>query len=109
MFYHGSADSPESIAKHEFCYRDQFVPKPTAATMQATEFHILITTYVVGLKDVDVVFLKKIRWNALIANETHRHRRKHPKARLSEELASVSREFCILLTGTPLQNSAGEL
>ena len=108
VFYHGSADAREFIAKHEFYYSDQFVPKQTAARlkkMHVTKFHILITTYEVVLKDVDV--LKKIRWKALIVDEAHRL--KNPKARLFEELASVPRDFCILLTGTPLQNSTEEL
>jgi chromodomain-helicase-DNA-binding protein 7 len=34
---------------------------------------------------------------------------KNPKARLFEELATVPRDFCLLLTGTPLQNSTEEL
>lgn len=108
VFYHGSADAREFIAKHEFYYSDQFIPKQTAARlkkMHVTKFHILITTYEVVLKDVDV--LKKIRWKALIVDEAHRL--KNPKARLFEELASVPRDFCILLTGTPLQNSTEEL
>jgi chromodomain-helicase-DNA-binding protein 7 len=36
-------------------------------------------------------------------------RLKNPKARLFEELAKVPRDFCLLLTGTPLQNSTDEL
>lgn len=108
VFYHGSADAREFIAQQEFYYTDQFLPKQTVAKlkkMHVTKFHILITTYEVVLKDVDV--LKKIRWKALIVDEAHRL--KNPKARLFEELASVPRDFCILLTGTPLQNSTEEL
>ena len=37
------------------------------------------------------------------------HRLKNAKSKLFEELASVPREFCLLLTGTPLQNSTEEL
>lgn len=37
------------------------------------------------------------------------HRLKNIKARLFEDLASVPRDFCLLLTGTPLQNSTEEL
>ena len=36
-------------------------------------------------------------------------RLKNIKSRLFEDLASVPREFCLLLTGTPLQNSTEEL
>jgi SNF2 family DNA or RNA helicase len=108
VFYHGSADARSFIAQNEFYFTEQFIPKQTAAKlkkMHVTKFHILITTYEVVLKDVEV--LKKIRWKALIVDEAHRL--KNPKARLFEELASVPRDFCILLTGTPLQNSTEEL
>jgi SNF2 family DNA or RNA helicase len=37
------------------------------------------------------------------------HRLKNIKSRLFEDLASVPRDFCLLLTGTPLQNSTEEL
>lgn len=104
VFYHGSADARNFLAKQEFYYSEQFVPKPTAVKLKkqhVTKFHMLITTYEVVLKDVAV--LSKIRWKALVVDEAHRL--KNPKARLFEELASVPRDFCLLLTGTPLQNS----
>lgn len=108
VFYHGSADAREFLAQQEFFYTDQFASKQTATRlkkMHVTKFHILITTYEVVLKDIEV--LKKVRWKALIVDEAHRL--KNPKARLFEELASVPRDFCLLLTGTPLQNSTEEL
>ncbi len=37
------------------------------------------------------------------------HRLKNDQSRLFVELGSVPRDFCLLLTGTPLQNSTGEL
>ncbi len=37
------------------------------------------------------------------------HRLKNDQSRLFVELGNVPREFCLLLTGTPLQNSTGEL
>lgn len=37
------------------------------------------------------------------------HRLKNIKSKLFEDLASVPRDFCLLLTGTPLQNSTEEL
>jgi chromodomain-helicase-DNA-binding protein 7 len=108
VFYHGSADAREFLSQQEFYYTDQFTPKQVAAKlkkMHVTKFHTLITTYEVVLKDVEV--LKKIRWKALIVDEAHRL--KNPKSKLFEELASVPRDFCLLLTGTPLQNSTEEL
>jgi SNF2 family DNA or RNA helicase len=70
-----------------------------------TKFHILITTYEVVLKDVNV--MSKIRWRALIVDEAHRL--KNSKSRLFEELATVPRDYCVLLTGTPLANATEEL
>ena len=37
------------------------------------------------------------------------HRLKNVKSRLFDDLAAVPRDFCLLLTGTPLQNSTEEL
>ena len=42
-------------------------------------------------------------WKVLIVDEAHRL--KNIKSKLFEDLASVPRDFCLLLTGTPLQNS----
>lgn len=108
VFYHGSADARNFLVQQEFYYTDQFTPKADAAKLKKhhiTKFHILITTYEVVLKDISV--LSKIKWKALIVDEAHRL--KNPKARLFEELATVPRDFCVLLTGTPLQNSTEEL
>jgi len=108
VFYHGSADARDFLTQQEFYYTEQFIPKQSAAKlkkMHVTKFHILITTYEVVLKDIEV--LKKIKWKALIVDEAHRL--KNPKSRLFAELASVPRDFCLLLTGTPLQNSTEEL
>ena len=99
VFYHGSADARDFLVQQEFYYTEQFVPKTTAMKLKKqhiTKFHILITTYEVVLKDIAV--LSKIRWKALIVDEAHRL--KNTKARLFEELASVPRDFCLLLTGT---------
>jgi len=108
VFYHGSADARNFLVQQEFYYTDQFIPKSDAVKLKKqhiTKFHILITTYEVVLKDIAV--LSKVKWKALIVDEAHRL--KNPKARLFEELATVPRDFCLLLTGTPLQNSTEEL
>lgn len=108
VLYHGSADARDFLVKQDFYYTDQFVPKPTAIKLKKqhiTKFHILITTYEVVLKDVNV--FSKIKWRALIVDEAHRL--KNPKSRLFEDLGSVPRDFCLLLTGTPLANATEEL
>lgn len=108
VLYHGSADAREFLVEHEFYYTDQFVPKPISAKLKrlhVTKFHVLITTYEVILKDVNV--FSRIRWKTLIVDEAHRL--KNPKSRLFEQLATVPRDFCVLLTGTPIANATEEL
>ena len=108
VVYHGSADARDFLVKNEFYYTDQFESKETAKDLKKkhiTKFEVLITTYEVVLKDVNV--LSKIQWKALIVDEAHRL--KNIKSKLFEDLMSVPREFCLLLTGTPLQNSTEEL
>lgn len=108
ILYHGSADSRDFLAKQEFYYTDQFVPKPDAVKLKKqsiTKFHVLITTYEVVLKDANL--LSKIRWRSLLVDEAHRL--KNHRSKLFEELASVPRDHCILLTGTPIANATEEL
>jgi SNF2 family DNA or RNA helicase len=108
LLYHGSADARSFLAKQEFYLTDQFVPKATATKFRKqnlTKFHVLITTYEVILKDIDV--FKNIQWKTLIVDEAHRL--KNSKAKLFEELLSVPRDHCVLLTGTPLANATEEL
>jgi SNF2 family DNA or RNA helicase len=108
VLYHGSADARDFLVKQEFYYSEQFMPKAAAMKLKkqhVTKFHILITTYEVVLKDVNVI--SKIKWRTLIVDEAHRL--KNPKSRLFEELATVPRDYCVLLTGTPLANATEEL
>jgi len=108
VLYHGSADAREFLVKQDFYYTDQFVPKSTAIKLKkqhVTKFHVLITTYEVVLKDVSV--FSKIKWRALIVDEAHRL--KNSRSRLFEDLGTVPRDFCLLLTGTPLANATEEL
>lgn len=70
VFYHGSQEARAFLADQEFYYTDQFIPKAAAVKLQKkhiTKFDILITTYEVVLKDVEV--LSKIHWKALIVDE----------------------------------------
>lgn len=70
VFYHGSAEARAFLVEQEFYYTDQFIPKTLADKLRKkhiTKFDVLITTYEVVLKDVDV--LSKIRWKALIVDE----------------------------------------
>jgi SNF2 family DNA or RNA helicase len=108
VLYHGSADARDFLIKQDFFYTDQFVKKTAAVKLRkqhVTKFHILITTYEVVMKDIDV--FTKIKWKALIVDEAHRL--KNSNSKLFEELSSIPRGHCVLLTGTPLANATEEL
>ena len=84
VLYHGSADARDFLVKNDFFYTDQFVSKATANRLRkqhVTKFPILITTYEVVLKDVDV--FTKIKWKALIVDEAHRL--KNHKTKLAQQ------------------------
>ncbi len=62
VLYHGSMDARKFLVDKEFYYNDQFVSKGTAQKlkrMHVTKFDVLITTYEVAMKDINV--LSKIR------------------------------------------------
>jgi SNF2 family DNA or RNA helicase len=108
VLYHGSADAREFLVEQEFYYTENFGPKAAVAKLKrkhATKFHVLITTYEVALKDVAVI--SKIHWKVLIVDEAHRL--KNHRSRLFEQLANVPRDYCVLLTGTPIANATEEL
>ena len=108
VLYHGRADARDFLIKQDFFYTDQFVSQAQAKKLRkkhTTKFHILITTYEIVMKDIDV--FQKIKWRTLIVDEAHRL--KNPKAKLFEDLSSVPRDHCVLLTGTPLANATEEL
>jgi SNF2 family DNA or RNA helicase len=108
ILYHGSADAREFLVREEFNYTEQFSTKTVAQKLKrlhVTKFHVLITTYEVVLKDIAV--LSKIKWKALLVDEAHRL--KNASSKLFEELALVPREYCVLLTGTPIANATEEL
>lgn len=108
ILFHGSADARDFLVREEFFHTEQFVPKGDAKKLKKynyTKFHVLITTYEVVLKDVAVI--SKIQWRALLVDEAHRL--KNHKSKLFEQLQSVPRDHCVLLTGTPIANATEEL
>lgn len=70
-------------------------------------FHVLLTTYELVLKDQAV--LSQVKWRQLMVDEGHRL--KNSSSQLYEVLYTLvpSSGFRVLITGTPLQNSLGEL
>ncbi|XP_017652241.2 chromodomain-helicase-DNA-binding protein 1-like [Nannospalax galili] len=72
---------------------------------QESGFHVLLTTYEICLKDAS--FLKSFSWSVLAVDEAHRL--KNQNSLLHRTLSEFSVVFCLLLTGTPIQNSLREL
>ncbi|KAH0628670.1 hypothetical protein JD844_010082 [Phrynosoma platyrhinos] len=68
-------------------------------------FHILLTTYEMCLKDA--AFLKRFNWACLVVDEAHRL--KNQNSLLHKTLSEFSTDFNLLLTGTPIQNNLQEL
>ncbi|KAK2835916.1 hypothetical protein Q5P01_016400 [Channa striata] len=69
------------------------------------DFHVLLTTYELCLKDAS--FLRRWKWKVLVVDEAHRL--KNQNSLLHKTLTEFSVGFRILLTGTPIQNNLPEL
>lgn len=102
IVYHGNGDAREIIREYEFYYLDAN-NKPDKK--KPFKFNILVTTYEVAIKDISI--LAKIKWRCLVVDEAHRL--KNQASRLVEQMRSLRRDHCVLLTGTPLQNKTEEL
>ncbi|GMF65012.1 unnamed protein product [Phytophthora lilii] len=102
VVYHGNSGSREIIRDFEFHYLDD---KLRPDRKKPYRFNILVTTYEVAIKDIAV--LSKIHWRCLVVDEAHRL--KNQSSRLVEQMRSLRRDHCVLLTGTPLQNKTEEL
>ncbi|KAL7590939.1 hypothetical protein Lser_V15G31830 [Lactuca serriola] len=74
--------------------------------VQALPFDVLLTTYDIALIDQD--FLSQIPWNYVVIDEAQRL--KNPSSVLYNVLReSYMMPRCLLMTGTPIQNSLTEL
>ncbi|CAK6956184.1 chromodomain-helicase-DNA-binding protein 1-like [Scomber scombrus] len=69
------------------------------------DFHVLLTTYELCLKDAS--FLRRWKWKVLVVDEAHRL--KNQNSLLHKTLTEFSVGFRVLLTGTPIQNNLQEL
>ncbi|KAM9848259.1 chromodomain-helicase-DNA-binding protein 1-like [Aulostomus maculatus] len=69
------------------------------------DFHVLLTTYELCLKDSS--FLRQWKWKVLVIDEAHRL--KNQNSLLHKTLTQFSVGFRVLLTGTPIQNNLREL
>ncbi|OAL50586.1 hypothetical protein IQ07DRAFT_587238 [Pyrenochaeta sp. DS3sAY3a] len=70
-----------------------------------TKFNVLLTTYEYVLADWQ--FLSSIKWQFLAVDEAHRL--KNRESQLYEKLRGFSAPSRLLITGTPIQNTLGEL
>ncbi|XP_061634159.1 chromodomain-helicase-DNA-binding protein 1-like isoform X2 [Phyllopteryx taeniolatus] len=86
------------------CYKGD---KDRRAEIQgdAQDFHVLLTTYELCLKDA--FFLRRWKWKVLVVDEAHRL--KNQNSLLRKTLTEFSVDFRVLLTGTPIQNNLQEL
>ncbi|XP_036426586.1 LOW QUALITY PROTEIN: chromodomain-helicase-DNA-binding protein 1-like [Colossoma macropomum] len=69
------------------------------------DFHVLLTTYEMCLKDASD--LRRWKWEILVVDEAHRL--KNQKSLLHQTLSEFSVGFRVLLTGTPIQNNLQEV
>jgi chromodomain-helicase-DNA-binding protein 1 len=69
------------------------------------KFNVLLTTYEYVLADWQ--FLSSIKWQFLAVDEAHRL--KNRESQLYERLLSFNAPSRLLITGTPIQNTLGEL
>ena len=90
IVYMGDAESRSTARKYEF----------------PNGFDVLLTTYELVLKDQSM--LSAVKWKLLLVDEGHRL--KNSSSQLYDVLFSlVPTSGRVLITGTPLQNSLGEL
>eukprot|EP00597_Dinobryon_sp_UTEXLB2267_P004843 CAMPEP_0170077316 /NCGR_PEP_ID=MMETSP0019_2-20121128/14156_1 /TAXON_ID=98059 /ORGANISM="Dinobryon sp., Strain UTEXLB2267" /LENGTH=1791 /DNA_ID=CAMNT_0010289569 /DNA_START=144 /DNA_END=5519 /DNA_ORIENTATION=- len=108
VMLHGSAEARELVVNHEFYFQEPFCAKSDAAALKKAnkyKFHVLLTTFEMAMKDMKV--LSRIQWQVMIVDEAHKL--KNQQSRLFQSLSLLPREYCVLLTGTPLQNKTEEL
>ncbi len=81
--------------------------RAVARNYEFGRFHVVLTTYELVLKDKEV--LSQVKWRQLMVDEGHRL--KNASSQLYEALYDLvpASGFRVLITGTPLQNSLGEL
>ena len=105
---HGNVEARDILIQNEFYFQKPFSSTEDikdAKKQNAFKFDVLVTTYEVVVRDLAII--KKVPWKVVVFDEGHRL--KNPSSRTFERLLEIQRDFCLLLTGTPLQNKTEEL
>ena len=96
VVYSGNEKSRSLIREHELL---------VDGNARRAKFHVLLTTYEYILSDAS--FLSQIKWQFMAVDEAHRL--KNRESQLYQKLLDFKSPSRLLITGTPMQNTLGEL
>ena len=96
VVYNGNEAARSTIREHELL---------VDGNTRKAKFHVLLTTYEYIL--ADAAFLSQIKWQFMAVDEAHRL--KNRESQLYARLLDFKAPSRLLITGTPMQNTLGEL
>eukprot|EP00750_Incisomonas_marina_P003822 INCI13415.6.p1 GENE.INCI13415.6~~INCI13415.6.p1 ORF type:complete len:2381 (+),score=532.45 INCI13415.6:269-7411(+) len=107
VLFHGNDETRYIIDKYEWFADPSDSSSGGGGTGKSTQyrFTVCVTTYEMAANHASI--LRKVPWQCVVVDEAHRLKNRNSK--LAVELFSFQREYCLLLTGTPLQNNTEEL